>query len=86
MDLETFYSYIHKKRKVFNKIFAEYCQQKTHKVTQHKVNFLIIPKLMDEAKHLAIIQEFSNIFKKPNDDDFPVLDKVTFFELSSYRH
>lgn len=41
---------------------------------------------MDEAKHLAIIQEFSNIFKKPNDDDFPVLDKVTFFELISYRH
>lgn len=37
---------------------------------------------MDENKHLLIIQEFSNIFKKPSDDDLPVLDKVIFYLIN----
>lgn len=45
---------------------------------------MIIPKLMDEAKHLAIISEFSNIYKKDDDDDLPVLDKVISLFLTAF--
>lgn len=85
IDLDTFCSYIQKKKKIFNKILGEYCRQPTHKVTPHEVNFLNIPKLIDESKHMAVIQKFSDMFKTPNDDDVPVIDKVGFIEKKFFQ-